>query len=334
MALSEAPAKGVERRGTHKSHSVALENCVVVRPPFVRDDVEVVAASAAPRLFPAQLSRSFGICLKYGPDHEVDADGKTLTFPRGSISVRPPGSVWACEPHAVGFLSVDVAPEALPDRPLPTSMTFIARGAMSSFESDLRSLMSAESQLQADELVTKLITESIDAATATESPNHSIRREAVLRTAGEYLEAHLGGRPTLDAIAGEAGVDKFTLLRHFKRAYNTTPHAYLVRLRLAHARHMLAAGTPPAEAADSSGFADQAHLTRWFHRVHGITPAAYARAIRRTWTVPISFKTLVGLPANLHHHDNQPSSTRADNDGRELRQSSSDHSGARGNHEP
>jgi AraC-like DNA-binding protein len=312
MSRSGAAGPGVERRGTPRSHSVALENCAVVRPPFVRDDVEVVAASAAPRFFPAQLSRSFGICLKYGPDHEVDADGKTLIFPRGSISVRPPGSVWACEPHAVGFLSVDVAPELLPDRPLPTSMTFIARGAMSSFESDVRSLMSAESQLQADELVSQLITESIDAATERESPSPTRRREAVLRTAVEYLEAHLGGRPTLDAIAGEAGVDKFTLLRHFKRAYHTTPHAYLVRLRLAHARHMLAGGTPPVEAASAAGFADQAHLTRWFHRVHGITPAAYAREVRRTWTVPISFKTFDGSPANLHRHGDQTSSTRAD----------------------
>lgn len=311
MARSEAAAPGIERRGTPKSPSVALENCAVVRPPLVRDDVEVVAASAAPRFFPAQLSRSFGICLKYGPDHEVDVDGKTLTFPRGSISVRPPGSVWACAPHAVGFLSVDVAPEALPDRPLPTSMTFIAREAMSSFESDVRALVSAESQLRADELVTQLITESIDAATATEPPSPGRRREPVLRTAGEYLEAHLGGRPTLDSIAGEAGVDKFTLLRHFKRAYNTTPHAYLVRLRLARARQMLAKGTPPAEAAGAAGFADQAHLTRWFHRVHGITPAVYAREVRRTWTVPISFKTLDGSPANLHHHGDQTSSTRA-----------------------
>jgi AraC-like DNA-binding protein len=165
-------------------------------------------------------------------------------------------------------------------------MTFIAREAMSSFESDVRALVSAESQLQADELVTQLLTESIDAATATEPPSPGRRREPVLRTAGEYLEAHLGGRPTLDSIAGEAGVDKFTLLRHFKRAYN-------------------------AEAAGAAGFADQAHLTRWFHRVHGITPAAYAREARRTWTVPISFKTLDGSPANLHHHGDQTSSTRA-----------------------
>ena len=333
MSRREGTSPGVERRGAHKSHSVALEDCAVVRPPFVRDDVEVVAATAAPRFFPAQLSRSFGICLKYGPDHEVDADGKTLTFPRGSISVRPPGSMWSCEPHAVGFLSVDVAPELLPDRSLPTSMTFIARGAMSSFESDVRSLVSAESQLQAEELVTQLITESIDAATARESPIPGRRREAVLRTAGEYLEAHLGGRPTLDAIAGEAGVDKFTLLRHFKRAYNTTPHAYLVRLRLAHARHLLAGGTSPAEAAGTAGFADQAHLTRWFHRVHGITPAAYARDVRRTWTVPISFKTLDDSPANLHHHGDQTSSRRAESGRRKLRKNSSGHSGDSGNRE-
>jgi AraC-like DNA-binding protein len=278
------------------SVSVALESCEVVRPAFVRDDVEVVAASAAPRFFPAQVSRSFGICLKYGPAHEVDADGKTLTFPRGSISVRPPGCVWACEPHAVGFLSIDVAPELLPNRTLPTSMTFIERRAMPSFESDVRALAAAESKLQADELVAGLIAAAIDGATSADEPSVSRRNhKAVLGTARDYLETHFAGRPTLDEVAHESGVDKFTLLRHFKRALHTTPHAYLVRLRLANARQLLARGLPPAEAATATGFADQAHLTRWFHRVHGITPAAYAREARRAWAVPISFKTLDGL---------------------------------------
>jgi AraC-like DNA-binding protein len=310
--------------------SVALESCRVIRPRFVGEHVEVVVGPAAPRSFPAQVSRSLGICLKFGPAHEVDVDGKRLTFPRGSISVRPPGCVWACEPHAVGFLSIDVVPESLPDRPLPASMRFIERRAIRSFIGDLRALTKAESQLHADELVTGFITAAIDGATTT--PGTRVprqREEVVLGTARDYLETHFDGRPTLDTVARETGVNKFTLLRHFKRALNTTPHAYLVRLRLAHARQLLARGIPPAEAATTTGFADQAHLTRWFQRVHGITPAVYAREARRIWTVPISFKTLEGSPVNLDHHGHQTGTKRADNDRRELRQSSSDYASDR-----
>lgn len=96
----------------------------------------------------------------------------------------------------------------------------------------------------------------------------------------DYLAAHVTGRPTLTDTANAAGVDRFTLLRRFRRELDTTPHAYLVMLRLARAQRRLADGAPPAEAAAESGFADQAHLGRWFRRVHGITPGAYARQVR------------------------------------------------------
>ena len=97
-------------------------------------------------------------------------------------------------------------------------------------------------------------------------------------TAGrEYLAVHAAGRPTLTETAQAAGVDRFTLLRRFRRELNTTPHAYLIMLRLTRAQTRLAVGVPPADAAVESGFADQAHLGRWFRRVHGITPTAYAR---------------------------------------------------------
>ena len=39
-----------------------------------------------------------------------------------------------------------------------------------------------------------------------------------------------------------------------------TPHAFQTNLRVAHARRMLAAGTPAAAVAAACGFADQAHL--------------------------------------------------------------------------
>ncbi len=58
-------------------------------------------------------------------------------------------------------------------------------------------------------------------------------------------------------------------------AFGLAPHAYLVQLRLARARRLLADGLSPAETAAALGFADQSHLGRWFRRAYGLTPAAY-----------------------------------------------------------
>jgi AraC-like DNA-binding protein len=80
---------------------------------------------------------------------------------------------------------------------------------------------------------------------------------------------------SLDALALESGLPKPRFLRAFKRLIGNPPHAYQVYRRVDHARRMLAAGAPIADAANAAGFFDQSHLHRHFLRVMGLTPAAY-----------------------------------------------------------
>lgn len=91
----------------------------------------------------------------------------------------------------------------------------------------------------------------------------------------DYLHAHLDQEIGLDDLARVSGVDRFRLTRAFKAAFGLAPHAYLVQLRLARARHLLAQGDSPADVAVALGFADQSHLGRWFRRAYGLTPAHY-----------------------------------------------------------
>ncbi|MBR8221823.1 AraC family transcriptional regulator [Burkholderia ambifaria] len=122
-----------------------------------------------------------------------------------------------------------------------------------------------------DRLLTRLGGELRGAPLALES---SVVPPAIARVR-DLLHAHMDGNLGLDELAGAAGIDRFRLTRLFQRAYGTSPHAYLVRLRLRAARRLLAAGRTPAEAAADVGFADQSHLGRWFRRAYRITPAAY-----------------------------------------------------------
>ncbi|MEX3895193.1 MULTISPECIES: AraC family transcriptional regulator [Paraburkholderia] len=91
----------------------------------------------------------------------------------------------------------------------------------------------------------------------------------------DLLHEQMDGNPGLDELAEVAGIDRFRLTRLFQRAFGTSPHAYLVRLRLRAARRLLAAGRTPAQVAAEVGFADQSHLGRWFRRAYRMTPAAY-----------------------------------------------------------
>ncbi|AAK86672.1 AraC family transcriptional regulator [Agrobacterium tumefaciens] len=80
-------------------------------------------------------------------------------------------------------------------------------------------------------------------------------------------------------LAKEAGMSQFRFLRAFAKATGLTPHSYLLQRRVHLARHALADGTRPAEAAVIAGFVDQSHLNRFFVRQFGVTPAVYRAAL-------------------------------------------------------
>ena len=93
--------------------------------------------------------------------------------------------------------------------------------------------------------------------------------------AREYLAAHASEQTPASTLEQITGVDRFTLARHFRRAFGTSPDRYRTMRRLALARTAIENGVPLAEAAAHAGFADQSHMTRQFKRTYGLTPARW-----------------------------------------------------------
>jgi AraC-like DNA-binding protein len=79
------------------------------------------------------------------------------------------------------------------------------------------------------------------------------------------------------ALEQIAGIDRFTIARHFRRAYGTSPDRYRTLRRLDRARHAIERGVPLVDAAGAAGFADQSHMSRQFKRAYGLTPGRWAR---------------------------------------------------------
>ena len=86
------------------------------------------------------------------------------------------------------------------------------------------------------------------------------RPHAVAR-ARELIHAGFASRLDLETLAGRRGLNKFSLVRQFREVLGTTPHAYMVMLRVNRARELLAEGAAPADVAIEVGFSDQAHMT-------------------------------------------------------------------------
>jgi AraC-like DNA-binding protein len=106
------------------------------------------------------------------------------------------------------------------------------------------------------------------------TPQRPTADAAVLATI-ELLHDRFVDHLDLDTISTAVGESKFRLLRRFRAVTGMTPHQFLVSMRIAEARRLLAAGVAPAEVAAMTGFADQSHLTRRFRSRIGFTPGRY-----------------------------------------------------------
>lgn len=103
-------------------------------------------------------------------------------------------------------------------------------------------------------------------------------RPHLLRAVLGYVEAHLGERLTLEALAGIAALSADHFLRAFEQATGSTPHRWIVERRLDVACDRLAGSNERiAQIAHACGFAGAAHFTATFRRHRGMTPSAYRR---------------------------------------------------------
>lgn len=94
--------------------------------------------------------------------------------------------------------------------------------------------------------------------------------------ARRYLEAHALRGVRSEELEEVTGLDRFALSRHFRAAFATSPHRFLLMRRLQRAKAMIADGEALAEVAAETGFADQSHLTRHFKKAFGMAPGAWA----------------------------------------------------------
>lgn len=101
-----------------------------------------------------------------------------------------------------------------------------------------------------------------------------------VRRAMELLRDRLGESLSLDELANHAGLDKFHLCRAFRAQVGMPPHAYLTRLRIMRAKHLLGRGVKPGDVALQVGLYDQSQLNRHFRRLVGVTPGQFARDAR------------------------------------------------------
>ncbi|MEJ2040407.1 MAG: AraC family transcriptional regulator, partial [Desulfosarcinaceae bacterium] len=130
------------------------------------------------------------------------------------------------------------------------------------FVCTMQSLMAEGDLLEKEQLLVgiaeKIFLQTCEPAAAKDEPTSQI----------EKLKQQLGIRLDMDTsmnqIALKLHANHSTLLRQFKAATGTTPHAYRLNCRIEHAKKLLQKGIDLSQVALACGFYDQSHFHRHF----------------------------------------------------------------------
>ena len=100
----------------------------------------------------------------------------------------------------------------------------------------------------------------------------------MLKRVLERIEHSFQSEITLTSLAKEAGYSRGHFLKMFRRSMGMTPHRYVIKRRVDHARFLLKQREMSIiDVAANCGFSSQAHLTQVFRQQLGVTPGDYRR---------------------------------------------------------
>ena len=107
--------------------------------------------------------------------------------------------------------------------------------------------------------------------------SHGLSPRALQRALA-FMDANIGKRLTLAAIANSAAVSRFHFARLFRITTGHSPMEFLVKVRIERSKHLLERGDMSiCDVAAALGCCDQSHFTRTFCRLTGMSPREYMR---------------------------------------------------------
>jgi AraC family transcriptional regulator, L-rhamnose operon transcriptional activator RhaR len=96
-----------------------------------------------------------------------------------------------------------------------------------------------------------------------------------------YLRHHCTADVNIEDLAVNSGYSLRTFTRTFRQVTGTTPHNYLVQLRICHAKRAIQTTSDSiTEIAFASGFHDSNYFSSCFSRMTGLSPSEYRRHVQ------------------------------------------------------
>ncbi|HUS03703.1 MAG TPA: AraC family transcriptional regulator [Chitinophagaceae bacterium] len=108
-----------------------------------------------------------------------------------------------------------------------------------------------------------------------------------------FIDCHYNDNIDLGNIADEAYFSKFHFIRLFKTIYGSTPHQYLIKVRIENAKELLQKDLSVTDACFEVGFDSVSSFSGLFKRYTRISPSGYQQQYKKRQeqikTTPLHF---------------------------------------------
>ena len=103
-------------------------------------------------------------------------------------------------------------------------------------------------------------------------------KEMVITEVVSFMEQNFTAPFTLEELAERSGISRYYFAHEFTRYMGVPPMAYLMKLRIGHAKILLeSTELPVSQIAEAVGIGDINHFYRQFRKYEGMTPGNFRK---------------------------------------------------------
>jgi AraC-like DNA-binding protein len=238
------------------------------------EGVEIKRCRHLPHAYKSHVHNELSLGYIEEGSTDLSLNNKTIIYGSGDGVIIPPLMTHRCAPKDIncwGYVMLFVNPSYYSDVVSFSQAKKLTGNQAQKLISFIEQLLIEKIPDTLENILIELLLEfgenDISEITTTDTSD--------IESIHDYILNHVNDVITLDKLQQIFGLNKYTIIRNFKKLYLTTPAAYHLQYRVAEAKRLLSKGVDVFDICEELRFYDQAHMIREFKKMYGITPGTY-----------------------------------------------------------